>query len=106
MRSTMILAVLSLAMLAPACPPPPTPSPPPAPDAGPAPPPPVDGGATVYDQACAAIAAAGCTEGRDPTCAATLQHIDGAHITPLDVQKCAAAKTKADVRACGSIRCP
>ena len=110
MRSTMFLAILSFALLAPACPPDP-PKPPVPPDSGDAGPPPiVDAGgdaspATIYDRACSAIAAAGCPEGAKPNCAATMKHMAESGISPIDPKRCADAKTKADVRACGAIRC-
>jgi hypothetical protein len=105
------LAVAVLAMQG--CPPSPTPpapdasdaAPPPVADAAPAPIPSVDA-STPSTQACVNIARLGCAEGAISNCAATLDHVDATKITKIDIACLAAAKTKAAVRACGSIACP
>lgn len=82
----------------------PPPTPPPVPPAPPAPPAPPPGPALgdVYDRACAAELAAGCSEGKDPKCAARMRDEAGAKIVVVPADCLAAAKTKVAVRACGS----
>lgn len=118
------LALVALALLpAPSCQPTPSPTPPPAPppvaDAGrpvppppaptppptppPAPPPPAPGDA--YDDACASLRAAGCSEGSEPNCAATMRHADQAGITKVPVACLIRSTSRAQVWACGFVRC-
>lgn len=55
--------------------------------------------------ACANMKTLGCAEGNDPLCPAVLGHGVDAHITRLDVPCLAGAKSKAEARGCGSVRC-
>jgi len=86
---------------------PPGPPPPPAVvDAGrpvppPLPPPAPPSVGDVYDDACRALAAVPCPEGLVTSCAATMRHTDQAGLTKVPVVCLAAAKTAAQVRACG-----
>jgi hypothetical protein len=115
-----ILAVALLVASSPSCNPPPDPVTPPAPapapiptippplpvvDAGPPAPPPAPAPGDAYDDACAAMKAAGCHAGADPTCAATMRHADHDGITKVPVACLGSAKTKAAVRACGFTKC-
>lgn len=118
------LAAFSLLLVAawsPSCnePSPPAPVPPPQPvptvvvDAGkppapvptpipPAPPPPVG---DVYDDACAALAAIPCPEGKAANCAATMRHADKAGLTKVNPGCLASARTKAQAVSCGFVSC-
>ena len=104
----------ALLLLAAACTPPVAPpNPPDASDASPPPPdaavPPGPPASAVCVQACAAIASAGCSEGRSATCAVSMTKIDadrlirGGNGQSITCSACATAKTAADVAAvCGS----
>lgn len=117
-----VLATFALAMQA--CPPSPAPVPPDASDAS-SPPPPdppdasptidaappapdasTDGGSSLCALACANLVALGCAEGKAPNCVATCQHTQASPITDLHTACVATKRTKADVRACGSVACP
>ncbi len=107
MRSQMlVLVVMSLGLLAPACPPSPTP---------PQPPDVVDDAGVVDEEgrrpstsasACANLAAVGCIEGRAPDCAAAIDRAVAQRITRVDVSCLSTKKTKAQLRACGFVTCP
>ena len=75
--------------------------------------PPTDGGRDASSgdsgdaiaRACQNLATLGCAEG-NASCVTTMQHAQSTGITDLKPACLAAAKSKADVRACGSVACP
>ena len=89
------------------CQPQPQPAPPPVPTV--TPPAPTDGGprriGDAYDDACSVLAAAGCPEGQDPTCAATMRRTDAKGITIVPLSCLTGAHTASQIRACGFVTC-
>jgi len=68
----------------------------------PDPPPP---GLDPYVSACATLAAIGCQEGLKANCASKMREAQEARMTEMHVSCLDAATTKAQARACGSVRC-
>lgn len=60
-------------------------------------------GSSRYARACEALRAAGCPEGVDPECAAVLAR--GDKVLNMRPACLAGAKSAAEARACGSVRC-
>jgi len=56
-------------------------------------------------QACANLAALGCAEGVDASCVSTFDRIVSARLILIDPSCLAAARSKADARACGGVEC-
>lgn len=56
--------------------------------------------------ACSHLAAIGCIEGADTHCAAVLEHVVDAGLTPINVRCLASASTKEAARSCGGVSCP
>jgi hypothetical protein len=73
----------------------------PSPDPTPVPGP----GGGIYEEACANLAAQGCSEGLDATCAATMRSAQEKKLTDLRPECLAQAASAADVRACGTVEC-
>ena len=72
----------------------------------PQPPAPVgDAGGTLCSVACANLAGLDCPEGRAPNCTTTCEHAQDTRLTDLRPACLALAHTKAEARACGSVRC-
>lgn len=88
-----------------ACPPSPSP---PTPDSGDSGVPPLgDAGATDCKLICARLAIVGCVEGKDEKCVPTCMHVQRSQITTFPIACLSAARTKAEVHACGSsVECP
>jgi hypothetical protein len=123
MFRTMLLALslLLVAAWSPSCnePSPPAPVPPPQPgptavaDAGkppapvptPTPPPVPPPVGDVYDDACAALAAIPCAEGKSKNCAVSMRQADKAHLTKINPGCLASARTKAQAVSCGFVKC-
>ncbi len=111
------VAGLALLLLAPACPPAPVPPTADAdaevaqddasavnPDAQPQPPPPppVQDACSAF---CAILTQLGCSEGAQANCASTCRHVIDSGLTDLKISCVSAAKTVAQVKACGSVKC-
>jgi hypothetical protein len=95
-RSYLVACVAALTIRA--CPPAPT-----TPDAGP--PEDLDAATTGCARACRNLAVLGCSEGLDASCSTTCVHTQTSRLTDLHTACLAAAKTKADARACRSVEC-
>ena len=98
-----IVFALAVSALKASCPAP-SPEPPvvTSPDAGDAP----DAGATVYEQACYRLRAAGCPEGFHKACAETLRKADSTRLVDFHVVCLAGAGSKEQVKACGpGVKC-
>lgn len=92
-----LAAAALLALLAAECPA--KPSPAPVGDAAP------DAGSCAI--ACSNLASLGCQEGVADNCTSTCEHVETTRLTELHPSCLAAAKTKAEARACSkSVACP
>lgn len=60
-----------------------------------------DAKANPCENACRALAAAGCAEGSNPDCVVTCDHVLATHLVALDVACLAEAKSSADIVQCG-----
>jgi hypothetical protein len=61
--------------------------------------------ASVYEEACANLAAWGCAEGMDETCVSTLQTVQEKRLTDLAPSCLAKAASVAELRSCGTVEC-
>ena len=71
----------------------------------PEPPARLDASAASCSDACITLAILGCHEGEVQNCVSTCEHAQASRITDLHTGCLAAAKTKAEARACKSVRC-
>jgi hypothetical protein len=83
-----------------ACPSPPNP---PVPDSGDAA---LLGDANPAAAMCSNLAALGCAEGLDPSCAVVVAHTMDTGLTKVNAACIASATSKEAARACGFVRCP